>query len=235
MLNLYNILFLDIETVATSPQFENLSDRFKTLWEKKAKFLDKSGLLTPADLYQQAGIYAEFGKIVSIAVGYFTKEDNPKLRIKAFSNDNEKDLLKEFSSLISQKFDSESLRLCAHNGKEFDFPYLSRRLIINNLPVPEVLSLSGKKPWEIKHLDTMEMWKFGDYKHFTSLELLAAILNIESSKDDIDGSQVNEVYYGENDLERISEYCKRDVVVLAQVFLRLNQMPTLPKERITLL
>lgn len=237
MKDLYNILFLDIETAAGKSSFEELSPRFQALWTKKARFLRASETQTAAELYEQAGIYAEFGKIISIAVGYFIPNEDSelKLRVKGFSNHNEKILLNEFNELIDQHFNSNKLRLCAHNGKEFDFPYIGRRMVINEVPIPDVLNLRGKKPWEVAHLDTMELWKFGDYKHFTSLDLLAALFDIDSSKDDIDGSQVNSVYYQENDLERITSYCKRDVVVLAQVYLRMNQLPLLGKEQITIL
>jgi len=156
-------------------------------------------------------------------------------RIKAFANHDEKALLKDFSVLLNEHFNTKKVRLCAHNGKEFDFPYIGRRMLINQLPIPEPLNLSGKKPWEVPHIDTMELWKFGDYKHFTSLDLLAALFDVESSKDDIDGSQVYKVYYQENNLERIAKYCKRDVMVLAQVFMRLNQMPLMTKDEITIL
>ena len=237
MKDLYNILFLDIETVSAEPSFEELSPRFQSLWEKKAKFFRESETKTASELYEKAGIYAEFGKIVSIAVGYFIPNDKAelRLRVKAFSSHNEKKILETFSQLIDQHFNSKKLRLCAHNGKEFDFPYIGRRMVINAIPIPEVLNLSGKKPWEVAHLDTMELWKFGDYKHFTSLDLLAALFNIDSSKDDIDGSQVNAVYYQDGDLSRIAKYCKRDVAVLAQVYLRMNQLPLLKEEQITIL
>lgn len=237
MKDLYNILFVDIETVAAKHSFQELSPRFQKLWEKKATFFRESDSKSAAELYEKAGIYAEFGKIVSIAVGYFIPDDKDelKLRVKAFSSHNEKDILNEFSHLLDQHFSSKKLRLCAHNGKEFDFPYIGRRMVINNIPIPEVLNLSGKKPWEVRHLDTLELWKFGDYKHFTSLDLLAALFNIKSSKDDIDGSQVNKVYYQDKDLNRIAKYCKRDVTVLTQVFLKMNQLPVLREDQVTIL
>ncbi len=237
MKDLHDILFLDIETVAAQSSFEKLTPRFQSLWKKKSQFFKEAEFQTPEELYDKAGIYAEFGKIVTIAVGYFVSNENDtlQLRVKAFSSHDEKLLLQEFRELISKHFNSKKLRLCAHNGKEFDFPYIGRRMLINEVTIPDALNLSGKKPWEVPHIDTMELWKFGDYKHFTSLDLLAGLFGIESSKDDIDGSQVNEVYYKEGDLNRITEYCKRDVMVLAQVFLRLNQMPMLEKEHITIL
>lgn len=237
MNELKDILFLDIETVAQKPDFDQLDPRFQKLWEKKSSFFKEAETQTAGALYHKAGIYAEFGKIVVIAVGYFviSQDSPPKLRVKAFSGHDEKKVLQDFASLLENSFSSKKIRLCAHNGKEFDFPYIGRRMIINNIPVPETLNLSGRKPWEVPHIDTMELWKFGDYKHFTSLDLLAALFNIKSSKDDIDGSQVNEVYYKDNDLDRIAEYCKRDVTVLVQVYLRLNQMEPLDNDDITVL
>jgi len=237
MKDIHNILFLDIETVPVYRSFDELPDRFQSLWIKKAKFLRDTDDRTPQELYERAGIYAEFGKIVTIAVGYFVPQETEVLnfRIKASANHDEKALLEDFSVLLNEHFNTQKVRLCAHNGKEFDFPYIGRRMLINQLPIPEPLNLSGKKPWEVPHIDTMELWKFGDYKHFTSLDLLAALFDVESSKDDIDGSQVYKVYYQENNLERIAKYCKRDVMVLAQVFMRLNQMPLMTKDEITIL
>lgn len=237
MTALKDILFLDIETVAGQSDFNALTPRFQALWEKKSAFFREAETQTAEERYGKAGIYAEFGKIVVIAVGYFVIQEGhaPQLRIKAFSGHDEKTLLADFAALFKSNFNTKNTRLCAHNGKEFDFPYIGRRMIINNVPVPEILNLSGRKPWEVPHIDTMELWKFGDYKHFTSLDLLAALFNIESSKDDIDGSQVNEVYYKEKNLERITEYCKRDVAVLVQVYLRLNQIEPLEPTNITIL
>lgn len=233
---LKNILFLDIETVAETKTFQELPERKQELWTKKSSFFREAEEKTAEELYERAGIYAEFGKVVVIAVGYFPgTEPEPKLRITAFEGHDEKQVLLQFADLLNSKhFSSKDTRLCAHNGKEFDFPYIARRMLVHGIELPPALQLSGKKPWEIPHLDTLELWKFGDYKHYTSLDLLASIFSIESSKDDIDGSQVNSVYYKENDLERITEYCKRDVSVLVQVFLRLSQLPSVKPENITL-
>lgn len=232
---LKNILFLDIETVAETQHFSALDMRKQELWKKKSAFFREAEEKTAEELYERAGIYAEFGKIVVISVGYFSQvEPDLRLRITAFSDHNEKKLLEDFAELMNTHFSHKETRLCAHNGKEFDFPYIARRMLINGIPLPFAFQLSGKKPWEIPHLDTLELWKFGDYKHFTSLDLLASIFNIESSKDDIDGSQVNAVYYNEKDLDRIVDYCKRDVSVLVQVFLSLSQLPLVLQENITL-
>lgn len=226
------LLFLDIETVAEYPSFKQLSERKQALWAKKSTYLRDREEASPELLYDRAGIYAEFGRIVCIAVGYFHENE---LRIKAFANDDEYSLLVEFNALIFEHFNSKKTQLCAHNGKEFDFPYIARRMIIKEIPLAIPFQLSGKKPWEVNHIDTLELWKFGDYKHFTSLDLLAEILGVESSKSDIDGSMVNEVYYNENDLDRITEYCKRDVVVLAKVYLKLKQSEAFEDLQIKLL
>lgn len=221
---LRDILFLDIETVATTDNFQNLNERLKTQWARKATYLRREETQTDEALFnQRAGIYAEFGKIICIGVGKFFDQESGELglKTKAYYGDDEKALLLEFKSML-EKLDSSSLRLCAHNGKEFDFPYLCRRMLINGISLPGVLNISGKKSWEIPHLDTMEMWKFGDYKNYTSLDLLATIFNIPSSKGDIDGSQVNEVYYREKNLIKIKDYCVRDVVVLSQLFLKIR-------------
>lgn len=220
---LRDILFLDIETVASTNQYDALDERMKTQWARKALFFKREREQTDEEIFQErAGIYAEFGKIVCIAVGKFIETDGGMgLRTKAYYGDDEAELLCNFKKMI-EKLDPATLKLCAHNGKEFDYPYICRRLLVNGISLPPALNLMGKKSWEVPHLDTLDMWKFGDYKHYTSLELLASLFNIPTSKDGIDGSQVNAVYYEQNDLGRIKEYCVRDVIVLAQLFLKLK-------------
>lgn len=227
--DLANILFLDIETVAVVDQYANLNERLKTQWARKASFFKREENQTDEDLFNlRAGIYAEFGKVVTIAVGKFYEPQPGQMGLKTrcLYGDDEKKLLTDFKALV-EKSDPASLKLCAHNGKEFDFPYLSRRMLVNGIQLPDVLNLSGRKPWETPHLDTMEMWKFGDYKHYTALDLLASIFNIPTSKTDIDGSKVNHVYHVEKNLNKIATYCTSDVVVLAQVYLRLRGLPLL--------
>ena len=159
-----------------------------------------------------------------IGIGFFYEEkEELKFRVKSLYDDDEKALLEQFKEVLSRF--PEDVRLCAHNGREFDFPYLSRRMLINGMKLPAALDLSGKKPWEINHIDTMDMWKFGDWKHYTSLELLATLFNIESSKTSMDGSQVNTVYHQEKDLEKIAEYCKDDVIVTAKLYSKLKSLP----------
>lgn len=212
------VLFLDIETVPQHPTFHDASPVMRQLWEKKSKYLIRGDTETPDSIYRQAGIYAEFGKVICISCGYFSPER--KFRIKSFFGDDEKALLHEFNGMVSKFFTKNDKLLCAHNGKEFDFPFLARRMVVNGIPLPAVLNTSGKKPWEVNHLDTLELWKFGDYKSFTSLLLLATILGIPTPKDDIDGSMVWDVYWNEKNLQRIVTYCQKDVLTIAQIFLR---------------
>jgi 3'-5' exonuclease len=227
-----DIMFLDIETVPLAPALDKLDPTLQILWEKKSK-LFRSPDQTPEEAYERAGIYSEFGKIICISVG-FIKEKNPfGFRIKSFYGDDEKRLLSEFTEILAKfsKSNKEAL-LCAHNGREFDFPYIARRMIINNLVIPEILDNAGKKPWEIKLLDTMDLWKFGDYKNFTSLDLLATILGIPSPKDETDGSMVCRIYYEEHDLTRIVRYCEKDVLTIARILLRFRNLPGITDERV---
>ncbi|MES2794453.1 MAG: 3'-5' exonuclease [Bacteroidota bacterium] len=220
-----NLLFIDIETVSAEPLFENLTPRMQKLWERKASFIKHEEDLSASQLYfERAGIYAEFGKIIVIGVGFFYWNEANRLclKVKTLTADNEINLLKDFKKLLEERFAKKESALCAHNGKEFDFPYLSRRMLINGIKLPKALDFSGKKPWEVPHYDTLEMWKFGDKKQYTSLETLSAVFGIESSKTDMAGDEVNSVYYKENNLEKIREYCLEDVVALAQIFLKLN-------------
>jgi 3'-5' exonuclease len=220
---LSNVLFLDIETASEVEQWEELPDRLKEEWLRKEQLISnkENNQVEPGSLFfSKAGIYAEFGKVICIGVGYFhyvKEEDRIVLRTKSYCEAGEKETLEAFSVLLNQK----KWHLCAHNGREFDFPYLCRRLLINKLPLPEPLQISGKKPWEIRHIDTMELWKFGDFKHYTRLELLAALFDIPTSKEGIDGSEVNEFYYHKKDIKAIRHYCLRDVVVTARIYLAL--------------
>lgn len=231
-IELQNILFVDIETVPQFPNYEQLPENIKKHWDKKSQYISRNDE-TAEEIYNRAGIYSEFGKIIVIAFGYLRKsDDNYALIIKSLSNNNENILLSQFNTLLDKYFNTDNHYLCAHNGKEFDFPYIARRSIVNNIKIAKILNTQGLKPWETRYLDTLEMWKFGDYKHYVSLDLLTQIFNIDSPKDDIDGSMVNEIYWKENDLQRIELYCRKDVVALAQVFLRLIGKPTIDKKNI---
>lgn len=224
---LRDILFIDIETVGMVENYELLTERFKSQWARKASFLKREEGITDADLFhERAGIFAEFGKIIVVAIGkYFDTDDGGiGLKTKYFAGHEEKFLLEEFKNML-EKNDPAKTKLCAHNGKEFDFPYLCRRMLVNNIQLPSLLNISGRKSWEIPHLDTMELWKFGDYKHYTSLDLLTALFEIPTSKESMDGSMVNEVYYKEKNLPKIAEYCVRDVVAIAQLYLRMKGLP----------
>jgi len=220
---LQNILFLDIETVPQFSSFGKLPQDWQNLWKRKANQLIKNTETeTPETIYARAGIYAEFGKIICISCGFISGEgEKKKLSLKSFYGEEEKEVLLSFAGMLNKWATDNSKILCAHNGKEFDFPYLCRRMIINGIKIPHILNVSGKKPWEILHIDTMEFWKFGDYKSFTSLNLLAHCLGIPTPKDDIDGSMVAEVFWEQKDLERIVVYCQKDVVTVANVYLRI--------------
>jgi len=230
-INLQNILFLDIETVPEKEKFEELTIPQQELFEHKTAYKRKDEFSASA-YYTNAGIWAEFGKIVCISVGYFSSQDKHRqFRLKSFIGE-EKELLIAFKNLLNNYFNKNEHALCAHNGKEFDFPYIARRMIINQIELPNKLNLFGKKPWEVNHIDTLELWKFGDYKHYTSLKLLTNILGIDSPKDDINGSEVATVYYKDKDIQRIAVYCEKDVLAIAQILLKFRLEPLLSKKEI---
>lgn len=217
------ILFLDIETVPQAYQFEQLDDKSKALFEAKNRFQISPEKSIEQIFDERGGILAEFGKIVCISVGMLHEGSQGKsIRLKSFYHDDEETLLKQFKRLLEDHYNTPYHLLCGHNSKEFDIPYICRRMLINGLALPNILQISGKKPWEINHIDTMELWKFGDYKSYTSLSLLCHVLGIPTPKDDISGADVARVYYEENDLQRIMVYCEKDVVALIQLYLRLQ-------------
>ena len=229
-----NILFLDIETVPQFQDYSLLPEDWKQLWDTKSVSLIKyhEGQ-TNETLYPRAGIYAEFGKIVCISCGVLQGNGGQrKIIIKSFAGDDEKLLLQQFMDMLNKWAAGEPKYLCAHNGKEFDFPFLCRRMIVNNLSIPAILNIAGKKPWEVNHFDTLELWKFGDFKSYTSLNLLAHTLSIQTPKDDIDGSMVWEVYWKEKNIERIVTYCQKDVVTVAQILLRMNGEALIKEENV---
>ncbi|MFN0032618.1 MAG: 3'-5' exonuclease [Flavobacteriales bacterium] len=232
-INAEQILFLDIETVPQQSGFERLTEEWQTLWAEKSRFTRERQQLGLEESYHNAGIYAEFGKVICISAGYFFKTKRERvLRVTSFFGDDEKKILIDFSKLLKNNTGKRFKLLCAHNGKEFDFPYLCRRMLVNDIKLPTLLDMAGKKPWEINHLDTLELWKFGDFKHYTSLKLLAKIFNVPTPKDDIDGSQVRTVYYEDKNLARIEAYCKKDVATVAQIFLRYRGEEILSEEQI---
>lgn len=226
-----NILFLDIETVPEFANYNELEDNVQELFGQKTKYQRKEDF-SPEEFYERAGIWAEFGKIICISVGYFVSiKSERNFRVTSFYGD-EYQVLTDFKSLLDKHFFKPYHLLCAHNGKEFDFPFIARRMVIHQIELPKVLNLFGKKPWEIPHLDTLELWKFGDYKHYTSLKLLTSILGVSSPKDDIDGSQVAEVYYKDKDLKRIVNYCEKDTIAVAQVYLKFKREVLLKENEI---
>jgi DNA polymerase elongation subunit (family B) len=228
-------LLLDIETVCSHGSYDLLPERMQKLWDKKALTLKKGDdTTTNAEcFYDRGAIYAEFGKIICIAFGayYWNEKDEVAFKVSSFAGNDEVQLLLQFKALI-EKYPSEQLVLCAHNGKEFDFPFICRRMLIHRIEIPKALQITGKKPWELLHQDTMDLWKFGDYKNYTSLDLLAAVFDIPGSKNEMSGDRVTKVYYEENDLAKISRYCREDVVVLAQLYLRLHCFDQIPEGNI---
>ncbi len=227
-----DILFIDIETVPQHPDLFELTEHMQHLWDKKSSYFRNENQLA-ADVYERAGIYAEFGKIICISAGGIIQKNGERFyKVKSFHNEDEKKLLSEFNDMLEKFTSNPGKRLCAHNGQEFDYPYIARRTLINGLRIPRILDISGAKPWEIKErlLDTLQMWKFGDYKNYTSLDLLCAVFNIPTPKDDIDGSQVAKVYYLEGNLDRIIHYCEKDTLALANLMLRYKGEPIIPIE-----
>ncbi|WP_299058755.1 3'-5' exonuclease [uncultured Polaribacter sp.] len=224
---LNDILFLDIETVPQEESWNHVVEETQELYQKKTQYQRKEDF-TAEEFYERAGIWAEFGKIICISVGYFVDvKDKKQLRLTSFFGDDEHQLLTDFKVLLDKHFANKNHVLCAHNGKEFDFPFIARRMIIHQIELPKKLNLFGKKPWEVAHLDTLELWKFGDYKHYTSLKLLTSILGIPSPKDDINGSEVANVYYKEKNIQRIVTYCEKDTIAVAQILLRFNNQELL--------
>jgi len=228
----YKILFLDIETVSQKPDYELLNADWQQLWDDKTRY-QRGEEISASEFYpQRAAIMAEFGKVICISCGFFAPQEGKRVfRLKSFYGKDEKQLLNDFAVLLRSHFDKGYL-LCAHNGKEFDFPFLARRMVVNGIKLPATLNTSGAKPWETPHLDTMEMWKFGDWKAYTSVKLLAALFDIPTPKDDIDGSMVGEVFWQQDDLERIVKYCEKDTITVARIFLKMEGQEMLEDEEI---
>jgi DNA polymerase elongation subunit (family B) len=232
---LKNILFLDIETVSCKISYEELEEELQALWHKQVASLCQGEEQTSKKLFsERAAIYAEFGKVIVIGLGLaeYDAANEPRLHVYALSGHDEKALLEEFKNFLETRCSPQGVRMCAHNGKEFDFPYLCRRMLINGIPLPPILDTYGKKPWEVNHLDTMELWKFGDRKNFTSLHLLATIFGLNSSKNKMDGSQVHHYYYQKKDLAAIADYCVQDVIVTTQLFLKLHCLQLIKEKNI---
>ncbi|MBC6401085.1 MAG: 3'-5' exonuclease [Ekhidna sp.] len=233
-----DFLIIDIETVSGKENIEEISPQLQQCWEHKAGSIRNPEEKNPKDLYQdRAAIYAEFGKVIVIGLAFFHEvKGKPAMRVKSMASHDEQSLLLAFKNFIDEKFNQHRLKLCAHNGKEFDFPYLCRRMLINDIKIPNILNIANKKPWEVPHIDTMELWKFGDWKSFTSLDLLTAIFEIPSSKKEMDGSMVTQTYYEEEDgLKKIEEYCRGDVIATAQLYLRLNNLPLIEEQQISII
>lgn len=233
-LHLENLICIDIETVPAWPDYVSVPDELKELYLKKSTRLKQEGETEEEQYFNHAGIYAEFGKVICIVLGIFRKGKNGHVfRMKTIAGDDERNVLMEFSELLGRHYNkADRFQFCGHNIREFDIPYLSRRYLVSRLPLPALLDISGKKPWEVNMIDTLQLWRFGDVKHYTSLKLLALILGIDSPKDDMEGKDVGRVYWKEKDLPRIIQYCRRDVVTVAQLILRFKGMPLLAPDQL---
>lgn len=228
-----NVLFIDIETVPQHYKFSDLNSNMQTLWSDKTKFLQQRDEVDAENIYERAGIYAEFGKVICISIGYLHHSSGSRaFRLTSFAGDDEHEILHNFADLLNNRYGSTKFAFCGHNIKEFDIPYLCRRMLLNGIKLPKMLNIAGKKPWDVNHLDTMELWKFGDFKHYTSLNLLTAIFGIPTPKDDISGADVSRVYYEENDLDRIRKYCEKDVVAVARLLLCFRGEPGIEEKNI---
>lgn len=243
MTSLNHILFLDVETVSQHPTFDLLEERTRSLWQQKIGFMARRDdhEWQEADYAQtyvdKAAIYAEFGKVIVISAGIIHQQENvPALRIKSFYGHDEAEVLMQFASVLDRNFNDPNLHiLCGHNIREFDIPYLCRRMTAHQIPLPVLFNITGKKPWEVKYIaDTLELWKFGDHKNYTSLDLLSHTLGIASPKDEMDGSLVGKYYWEQQALEEIKKYCEKDVVTVAQVYLRLLNLPLLSEEQVVI-
>lgn len=239
MPELSKILFLDIETAPLTANLSEMDSSLVSLWEEKVVMMKQrvperySEDCSGESKFQEAGLFAEFGRVVCISVGFLYEMDGVRyLKEKSFYGTDEKCILEEFAALLNKSYNAPDTFLCGHNVKEFDIPFIARRMIVHGIPLPRILNVAGRKPWELRFLDTMDLWKFGDYKHYTSLKLLCTVLGVPSPKDDIDGSQVASLFYEENDLERIARYCEKDVLATVQVYLRLIGEQLIPECRV---
>lgn len=233
-LNIEEVLFIDIETVPAAPGYEALPENWQKLWDHKMKYQLENGE-TAQELYERAGIYAEFGRIICISAGYiFQKKGENFYRVKSFYDEDEKKLIANFFNALEKFNKAGKKKLCAHNGQEFDFPYIARRALVNGIKLPDILDIAGQKPWETKEflIDTLQLWKFGDYKHYTSLSLLCELFGIPTPKDDIDGSQVARVYWEDNDIDRIIRYCEKDTLAVANLLLRYKGEKIIPMDNL---
>ncbi len=229
-----DIVFIDVETVPMVSGWCMLPEDYKRLWERKSAYF-RTSEQTAEDVWERAGIYAEFGRVICVsAAKYYMREEQPVVRIKSYSGDDEREVLQDLANMLIAYGSKKDYTLCAHNGKEFDFPFLARRMLVNGIKLPDILNVAGMKPWEVNLLDTMQLWKFGDYKHYTSLELLAMLFDIPTPKDQMDGSMVAAVYYEEKGLDRIVRYCEKDALTVVQLFLRFKGLPLLKDDQVEL-
>lgn len=239
-LALNQLLIIDIETVSQYPGFECMDDSWKQLWQEKVMKILPAGVSAAEFYLQRAGVMAEFAKIICISVGWLKQDESGvDMFLRSFFGNDEHELLSKFIVAMNER--NEGLNdwcFVGHNIKEFDIPFICRRLLVHGLPIPNYLDFQNKKPWETNLIDTFQYWRFGDYKNYTSLKLLSAVLQVPSSKEDIDGSMVGALYWAsdpveqQNNVHRIVAYCQQDVVATGNILLRFKGMSLLNQQQI---
>jgi len=216
-----SIIFLDIETVSLFPNLLLADDATKKEWARK--IMKTNPTITPAlldDTYkEQAALHPEFSFITCISVGMVKGGKVYIKNIFGFDHDEERtlEIFCETMQKIIEKMERLQPKLCAHFGKGFDYPFISKRMLVHGMTIPNILDSYGKKPWEITNLDTHEIWKMGGFNS-ASLSAIAHAFGIPSPKDDIDGSQVGHVYWVDSKIDRIATYCAKDVFALINIF-----------------
>lgn len=226
--DLNNLLYFDVETAGKYESYEDLAlqnPRLAKLWEKRAKYFRANTLgmeeMGDSEIYsQKSGLEPEFGRVVCVSFGVWDGENH---RLTSFYGDNEQEILEKTAKIFSNAV-SKGMKICGHNIKMFDVPFLGKKMIFSGIDVPQNLLLWDKKPWEVPILDTAEFFSFGSWSHkFLGLDLLACSLGIESPKEDIDGSQVHNTFWGEKNYERIMEYCEKDVLTVMDVLKKVSR------------
>ena len=224
------ILFLDIETVGGCPDLESCEKFSPEIAEQFHKYYDWFNKRFPEDITldknevfkKRAALVPEFAKIICVSMAFVM--ENGEVKKQTFSGDNEKELLIKVRNLLDRCHNLD-FYLCGHNLKNFDIPMLAKRMIINGILPSKILPDYNTKPWEVKAIDTKEIWQYGSYTSIGSLDLLCTCLGIESPKDgEITGDKVHKSYWEENKLSEISEYCEKDVNVLIEFIKKLKNL-----------
>lgn len=230
-------MIFDIETVRKTNLFTELSEAQQKVWMKIRT--DRFNDFSLEESYKsKAGLFPEFNKIVCISMyaphvpPFFVEEEGnekPELKFLSAYGDLEEKVLREALAFMSEN----STHLVGHGIKRFDIPNLIVKCVQYNIEVPYWLRMYGVKPWESNHIDTYEVWKGGNFSttQAASLDSVCAVLGIESPKDDIDGSEVSNLYWSDyggdkhaENLNRIKTYCEKDVRSNYLVFKKMQKL-----------